>query len=78
MSAFCCLKSNPQVDNGASSQNKKNRTSIKKDRDEMDLFLLQKQMARDSDLGNGLGALSLGLSMSREEQTSKRDRSTYY
>ena len=44
----------------------------------MDLFMLQKQMARDSDLGNGLGALSLGLSMSREEQTTKRDRSTYY
>ena len=35
-------------------------------------------MARDSDLGNGLGALSLGLSMSGEEQTTKRDRSTYY
>jgi hypothetical protein len=44
----------------------------------MDLFMLQKQMARDSDLGNGLGALSLGLSMSGEEQTTKRDRSTYY
>lgn len=42
----------------------------------MDLFMLQKQMARDSDLGNGLGALSLG--MSGEEQTTKRDRSTYY
>jgi hypothetical protein len=44
----------------------------------MDLFLISKQMARDSDLGNGLGALSLGLSMSLDENKAKRDRSTYY
>jgi len=44
----------------------------------MDIFMLQKQMAIDSDLGNGFAALSLGLSIAGEEQTTKRDRSTYY
>lgn len=47
MSAFCCLKSNPQVDNSVASSSQRNgrtRNSIRKDRNEMDLLLMNKQM----------------------------------
>jgi hypothetical protein len=46
MSAFCgCLKSNPHVDNSivnSSQKGGRQRTSIRKDRNEMDLLMLNK------------------------------------
>ena len=50
MSAFCCLKSSPQVDNSITSSSQRNgraRNSIRKDRNEMDLLLMNKQMSYD-------------------------------
>jgi hypothetical protein len=38
----------------------------------MDLFLLQKQMARDSDLGGGLSTIGLSMGMSLEDKTGKQ------
>jgi len=55
MSAFCCLKSNPQVDQSVASSSQRNgraRNSIRKDRNEMDLLLMNKQMGYDmSEMG---------------------------
>ncbi len=55
MSAFCCLKSSPQVDNSITSSNQRNgrvRNSIRKDRDEMDLLMMNKQMSYEvSEMG---------------------------
>jgi hypothetical protein len=55
MSAFCCLKSSPQVDNSIASsiqRNGKARNSIRKDRNEMDLLLMNKQINYDvSEIG---------------------------
>jgi|APCry1669189241_1035207.scaffolds.fasta_scaffold49625_1 hypothetical protein len=55
MSAFCCLKSSPQVDNSIASSSQRNgraRNSIRKDRNEMDLLLMNKQMSYDvSEIG---------------------------
>ena len=64
MSAFCgCLKSQPHIDNTiASSRHKK---GIVKDRSEMDLLSLQKQMAFDPDMPNG--SLMSGIGFSFDE-----------
>jgi hypothetical protein len=56
MSAFCCLKSSPQVDNSITSSNYRKggaRNSIRKDRNEMDLLQINKQSGYDID--NGVG-----------------------
>lgn len=64
MSAFCCFKSSPQVDNTTKSS-KSAKASIRKDRSELDLLAQQRQMGRDTDLG--LGNMGMGMGLSFED-----------
>ena len=65
MSAFCCLQTNTHVDNSVASSSQRNgraRNSIRKDRNEMDLLLMNKQMSYDMNEMGPRSTNQLGLS----------------
>ena len=70
MSTFCwCLKSTPTLDNAVRTNSKTGakKNSIVKDRNEMDLLNMQKQMQRETELGGGLSSIAIGMGLSFDD-----------